>query len=170
MAMPIKSEKASNADICVVMERVAKVAELYESRWTLSALRRTDEELHEQLLEQQSTYHQSLLMGEADDIEEQSEVMCRGWLAATRVMELADAEDDAYLLGYDPKTGVRVAIGDNRHSINRVRHVHGQSVVWLTPDEVASLFAGVESFKSIAAVKNLFPGAEIIRLHQGGST
>lgn len=152
-------------DIAAVMQRVSDAASPFESRWSLRSLRRLDRDLHDRLLEQQSLYHEALITGDAAEVEEQSAAMCRGWAAVTRVMEAAGVEDDAYLLGHDSKTGTTVAIGENRHCIKRVRDVHGERVVWLTPDEIATLFAGIEGFKTIAAVKQHFPGAEIIDLH-----
>ena len=154
-----------SVDVAAVMQRVSEAAAPFESRWTLRSLRRIDPELHDRLLDQQSLYHQALVTGDAAEVEEQSAAMCRGWAAVTRTMEAAGLEDDAYLLGHDPKTGTKVAIGENRHAIERVRALHGQPVVWLTPDEVATLFAGIEGFKTIAAVKQHFPGAEIIDLY-----
>jgi hypothetical protein len=40
--------------------------------------------------------------------------------------------------------------------------VHGERVVWVTPDEVASMLNAIEAFKPIATIKRMFPGAEII--------
>jgi hypothetical protein len=40
--------------------------------------------------------------------------------------------------------------------------LYGQTVVWITPDEVAAIVANLEAFKPIAAIKRLFPGAEIL--------
>jgi hypothetical protein len=48
-----------------------------------------------------------------------------------------------------------------------VRELHGESVSWITPDEVAALLANVEAFKPVAAIKRLFPGAEILDLRPG---
>ena len=42
--------------------------------------------------------------------------------AAARAMEAARAEDDAYLLGCHGGTGTRVAIGEQKHAIARVRN------------------------------------------------
>ena len=70
-------------------------------------------------------------------------------------------------LGQDPRTGFRVAVGQQKAAAERLRELHGESVVWITPDEVAVLLVHVEAFKPIAAVKRLFPGAEIVDLHTG---
>lgn len=47
-----------------------------------------------------------------------------------------------------------------------MRKLHGQDVIWLTPNEVAVLMASVEAFKAIAAVKKRFPGAEMVRRYE----
>ena len=147
-------------DIGAVMRRVSDAAAPFESRWTLTALHRLDPELHDRLLDQQSLYHQALVTGEADDVEEQSAAMCRGWAAVTRVMEAAAVPDDAYLLGFH--AGTRVAIGEQKHAIARVRELHGTPVIWITPDEVAALVAGLEAIKT---AKSLWPDATTIRLY-----
>ncbi len=147
-------------DIVAVMRRVSDAAAPFESRWTLTALHRTDPELHDRLLDQQGLYHQALVTGEADDVEEQSAAMCRGWAAVTRVMEAASVADDAYVLGFH--AGTRVAIGEQKHAIARVRELHGTPVIWITPDEVAALVAGLEAIKT---AKSLWPDAETIRLY-----
>jgi len=149
-------------DIAAVMRRVSEAAVPFESRWTLRALQRLDPELHDRLLDQQSLYHEALVTGEAEDVDEQSAAMCRGWAAVTRVMAAASVPDDAYLLGIHGGTGTRVAIGEQLHAIARVREIHGDQVIWITPDEVAALVAGLEALK---AAKALWPDAEIIRLY-----
>ena len=149
-------------DIVAVMRRVSDAAAPFESRWTFAALHRLDPELHDRLLDQQGLYHQALVTGEADDVEEQSAAMCRGWAAVTRVMEAAAVPDDAYLLGIHGGSGTRVAIGEQKHAIARVRELHGTPVIWITPDEVAALVAGLEALK---AAKALWPDAETIRLY-----
>jgi hypothetical protein len=50
----------------------------------------------------------------------------------------------------------------------RVRELHGDMVVWITPDEVATVLANLEAFKPIAAIKRLFPGAEMVDVHTCG--
>jgi hypothetical protein len=144
------------------MGRVSDAAAPFESRWTLRALQRLDAELHDRLLDQQGLYHHALITGTPDDVEEQSAAMCRGWAAATRAMEAGGVSDDAYLLGLHAATGTRVAIGDQKHAIARVRDLHGDQVVWITPDEVAALIAGLEAIK---VAKSLWPDAEIIQLY-----
>ncbi len=147
-------------DIAAVMRRVSEAAAPFESRWTLTALHRIDPDLHDRLLDQQSLYHQALVTGDAEDVEEQSAAMCRGWVTVTRVMVAAAVPDDAYQLGFH--AGTRVAIGEQKHAVSRVRDLHGNPVIWITPDEVAALVAGVEAIKT---AKSLWPDAETIRLY-----
>jgi hypothetical protein len=145
-----------------VMGQVAKAAEAFESRWTLAALKRVDPDLHRIFNEQQGLYHQALITGSDQEVEEQAAAMCRGWAAVARAMEAASADDDAYLLGFHSGTGTRVAIGEQKHAIARVRELHGDKVIWITPDEVAALVGGMELLK---AAKGVFPDAEIINLY-----
>jgi hypothetical protein len=55
-----------------------------------------------------------------------------------------------------------VAIGDQIAARDRVRELHGERVIWLTPAEVATLLS---STQTIASMKRLFPGAELIDLY-----
>lgn len=144
------------------MRLVSAAARSFESRWTLRSLLSVDPELHGKLLAQQALWHEALVTGASDEVSEQTSAMCRGWRAVTERMEKADAPDDAYLLGVCPKTGLRVAIGDQTAAMDRVREVHGEKVVWMTPGEVATLLAGTQA---IATVKQAFPGAELIDLY-----
>ena len=145
-----------------VMGQVAEAAEAFESRWTLAALKRVDADLHRLFNEQQGLYHQALITGSDHEVEEQAAAMCRGWAAVARAMEAAGTEDDAYLLGFHGATGTKVAIGEQKHAIARVRELHGDKVIWVTPDEVAALVGGMELLK---AAKGVFPDAEVINLY-----
>ncbi|MEI7605883.1 MAG: hypothetical protein WCJ64_00730 [Rhodospirillaceae bacterium] len=147
-------------DLAVVMRRVSEAAAPFESRWTLIALQRIDPDLHDRLVEQQQLYHEALVTGDSSDVEEQAAAMCRGWAAVARAMEAASVPDDAYLLGFHG--GTRIAIGEQKHAMARVRELHGAPVIWITPDEVAALVAGLEAIKG---AKSLWPDAEIIRLY-----
>lgn len=152
--------------ITKTMGQVSDAAKPFESRWTLRALQRVDADLHQLLVEQQGLYHEALVTSDMRNVEEQAAAMCRGWAAATRRMEQSGAEDDAYLMGLHGATGTKVAIGSAKHAIDRVRQIHGEDVIWLTPDEVAAMVGGLESIKGVHAVKNLWPGAEVIRLYR----
>ena len=145
-----------------IMAQVAGAAEAFESRWTLNALKRSDPDLHQIFGEQQELYHEALIRGSDHEVEEQAAAMCRGWAAVARAMDAAEAEDDAYLLGCHGGTGTRVAIGEQKHAIARVRELHGDKIIWITPDEVAALVGGMELLK---AAKGVFPDAEVINLY-----
>lgn len=142
---------------------VSQAALPFESRWTFLALRRIDSGLALRLHEQRGLFDQATFSGSADEIEEQGSAMCRGYAAAVRTLLSADEPDDAYQLGCDPVSGLKIAVGSQKAAVERVRAVHGQDVIWITPDEVAVMVASVEAFKIVGAVKHLFPGAEIIR-------
>lgn len=144
------------------LAEVSRSAMAFEGRWTTLALTRVDPALSKRLREQRGLFDQSLLLGSASEIETQGAAMCRGYAAAVRAMEAAGAPDDAYMLGSDPQTGMRVAIGQQKAAVDRVREIHGEGVVWVTPDEIAKLMGGVEAFKFVGAVKKFFPGAEVL--------
>jgi hypothetical protein len=137
----------------------------FESRWTLAALRRADADLHRRFRDQQALFDSAMLTGSAGDIERHGAAMCRGYAVAIQALERAAEPDDAYMLGQDGHTGFRVAIGQQKAAASRMRELHGDRVVWLTPDEVAAIVANLESFKPIAAIKRLFPGAEMLDLY-----
>ena len=145
--------------------QVATAATAFESRWTMLALRRVDADLAQRLGEQRNLFDHACITGTADEIETQGAAMCRGYAAACRALEAAGAADDAYLLGRCSRTAMVVAIGEQKAAVERVRELHGADVVWITPDEVATLFASAEGLKMVAAVKQMFPGAEIIDRH-----
>lgn len=134
-----------------------------ESRWTMLALRRVDEGLARRLHEQRGLFDQAVFSGSSDEIETHGSAMCRGYAAAVRALSSAEEPDDAYQLGSDPETGCRVAIGSQKAAVARVREIHGEDVIWITPDEVACLLSSVEKFKFVGAVKQMFPGAEVIQ-------
>jgi hypothetical protein len=144
------------------MGRVAEAATAFERRWTGRSLRRVDADLARRLDEQRSLFDKATIIGTEDEVETQGAAMCRGYAAAVRAMEASGAADDAYMLGWDAKTGFRIAIGEQRAAAERVAEVHGQQVVWVTPDELAAILAGLESFKALASIKRMFPGAEIV--------
>lgn len=144
------------------LTEVSAAALPFESRWTMLALKRVDPDLARRLFEQRGLFDQACVTGSVEEVETHGAAMCRGWGAAVRTLSSSQEPDDAYMLGSDPATGLKVAIGHQRAAMDRVREVHGERVVWITPDEVAKLMASVEQFKFVGAVKQLFPGAEII--------
>jgi len=142
--------------------RTTKAAESLERRWTYAALRRASADIATRLHDQRNLFIEACVRGTARQIIEHGEALIRGYEVSVQALEEAGEPDDAYMLGVDLVTGTKVAIGQQRAAVARVREVHGENVVWLTPDEVARIFAGLESFKAIAAVKKVFPSAEII--------
>jgi hypothetical protein len=143
-------------------DQVSQAALIFEARWTQASLRRLDPDLAEALHDQVNLFTKECVMGLANDIRTHGEATVRGYAKAVEAMQNAHIEDDAYMLGTDLITGTKVAIGTQKAAVPRVREIHGNNVIWLTPDEVARMLAGLESFKAIGAVKKLFPGAEVI--------
>lgn len=155
------SLKTNPAWLAGAVAAVADAASAFESRWTMRALKRVDERLHDLFREQEADYTQALVTGDQAAVEEQAGAMVRGYAALAKRMSESGEPDDAYVLGIDPTTGFRVAIGDQRHAAQRARELHGDSVAWLTPDEVASIVAGLEMIKR---AKSIFPDCEVIDL------
>jgi hypothetical protein len=146
---------------------VAEAALPFERRWTLAALKRVDPDIHRRLIAQRSLFDQALVTGAADEIELHGAALCRGYAMAVQTLERAAEPDDAYMLGQDMRSGFRVAIGSQKAVAQRVRDVHGETVVWITPDEVATIVPNLEAFKPVVAIKRLFPGAEMLDVHAG---
>lgn len=143
--------------ISQVYGQVAAAASAFEARWTLRALRRVDAALYGRFIEQQTLWDEALVTGGEADVLEQTEAMCRGWQAVAARMVEAGAADDACMYGQAPN-GLRVAIGDQRAAEARL----DEGMIFLTPDEVATLVAGQ---RDLMSVKAAFPGCEIVDLH-----
>lgn len=154
--------KSTTPLVLNLQKRTSESAALLESRWTYATLRRRDPEIARRLHDQRNLFAEACVTGRAREIVDHGEALCRGYATAVRVLEESGEQDDAYLVGVDLVTGLKVAIGAQRAALARIRQVHGEDVIWLTPDEVARIMAGIESFKTIGAVKKMFPGAEIL--------
>jgi hypothetical protein len=141
---------------------VSNAASIFERRWTRHALKRVDAGLAQRVEEQRSLFDAALVTGTADEIEAHGSAMCRGYAAATKTMEVSGEADDAYLIGFDSKSGMKIAIGHQKSAADRVQELHGCSVIWVSPDEIAAILAGLEGFKQISLVKQFFPGCEVI--------
>lgn len=146
--------------------RVSVAALDFESRWTMLALKRTDPDLAERLHEQRSRFVEACVTGTDREVAREGAALCRGYLIVTATLE-ATVPDDAYQLGQDPKTGLMVAIGEQKAAQKRVRELYGDTVILISPDEIATLFASIEALKTISDVKRRFPGAEITQTMKG---
>lgn len=162
-----RREQSDEAIVRHWIGEVSAAAASFERRWTWLALKRVNPDLAKRFQEQRDLFDAALVIGAASEIELHGAATCRGYAALVSTMEKAVEPDDAYMLGQDPKSGFRIAVGHQKAAADRVAEVHGDAVVWITPDEVAALMAGIEGFKQIASIKKLFPGAEIIDLHPG---
>ena len=149
------------------MKRVAAAAELFETRWTMIGLRRHDRELALLLQEQRGFFNEACITQDIKETAHQGAALIRGYQAAIAAMEKAEIPDDCYVLGVCPTTGFQVAIGTQKAAMARVVELHGEEVVWLTPDEVATLMASSEAFMTVAAIKRKFPGAEVVERYAG---
>jgi len=161
----VRGRRMSGDRIAEIVALVSAAAAPFESRWTLRALRGVDRELHDRLVEQQGLYHEALITAHLRDLEEHAAAMVRGWRVVVARMEQAQVDDDAYLIGRCPRTGTTVAIGSARQASARVREIHGDRVIWMTPDEVAVMMGGLQGIRTVEAVKGFWPTAEIIELY-----
>jgi hypothetical protein len=143
------------------LKAVGEAAAPFEGRWTWASLRRINPDIHRRLFEQRGMFDAATFKGTVADIETQGAALCRGYRAAIQTMEAADEPDDAYLIGQDPKSGLKVAISQMKAAIERARQVHGEKTIWVTPDEVAMIVASGELVK-ISVIKQAWPGAEVI--------
>lgn len=143
-----------------IVDRERAAADAFESRWLMCSLKRVDPGLYDAIVDQRSMFNAAVWSGKKNDIAEHGAAMCRGWAAALARMDKDNIPDDAYLLGEDIATGSKVAIGRRPSPGARVKELLDSNIVWLTPDEVAAMFAGLQG---VAQVKALWPGAEITR-------
>lgn len=147
--------------------QVSEAAAAFERRWTMAALRRVNRDLASRLIEQRNLFDEATVTGSKAEIDLHGAATCRGYTAAISAMEAAAEPDDAYLLGQDIRSGFRVAIGHQTVAADRVSEHLGQSVVFITPDEVAAVMAGLEGFKTLAIIKQRFPGCEVLDIRPG---
>src|SRR5215207_2296156 len=91
---------------------VSNAAALLERRWTRAALKRVDPDITKRLEEQRDLFDRAAVTGTVEDIERHGAALCRGYTVAVRTLEIAQEPDDAYMLGQDPRTGFKVAIGN----------------------------------------------------------
>jgi hypothetical protein len=144
---------------------VSAAAQAFEARWARLSLARVNFELAQRLKEQRDLFDRACVTGTPDEVEEHGAAMCRGYAAAMAAMEEAGAEDDAYMLGSDPVSGLKVAIGQQRAAAARVVEIHGNKTIWVTPDEVASMMASAP-FNRMAEAKRIFPGIEVVEFRR----
>jgi hypothetical protein len=74
---------------------------------------------------------------------------------------MQDEPDDGYMLG-QASNGLKVAVSNQRASMARVRELYGEAIIFVTPDEVATMLAAQQE---LAKIKGAFPGAEVIELY-----
>src|SRR6476620_8462527 len=117
--------KAEDAAMRQWAAAVAEAALPFESRWTLAALKRVNADILRRLLEQRGLFDHAMGTGTADEIEQHGAALCRGYRKATQTLEQAAEPDDAYMLGQDPRSGFRVAIGEQKAAAERVRELNG---------------------------------------------
>lgn len=140
-----------------LLGRLSVAQASFETRWSMHALRRVDAELHDRLVEQCQLWHEAQIVGDEVEMERQGEALCRGWVWAIERMEREGEPDDAYMLGQHGS--FLVAIGERKAAHGVVRD--GRQAVWLTPDAVAKMAAGLQT---LATLREFWPDAELIRV------
>ena len=141
---------------------VAEAALPFESRWTLAALKRVDAGIHRRLFDQRGLFDQMLITGTPEEIELHGAALCRGYAIAIQMLERAAEPDDAYMLGQDMSHRPSCRHWPAKGRGERVCELYGNTVIFMTPDEVVTTIANIDAFKAIATIKRLFPGAEVI--------
>jgi hypothetical protein len=149
-------------------KEVSDAAQAFEARWMMLSLQRVDPELAMALQEERDAFDQATIVGSSNEVENLGASVCRGLAAATKAMESAGAAETAYMLGADPATGFKLAIGMNKGSAGRVRQMHGEDYTFHTPDELAAILGtriadGDRQVDFMVSVKTLFPGAELVQ-------
>ena len=138
-------------------------------RWMMLSLQRVDPGLALALQQERDAFDQATIVGRCNGVENLvGASVCRGFAAATKAMETAGTPDTAYLLGSDPVTGFKLAIGMSKGSARRVRQIHGPDHTFYTPDELAAIVGariadGDRQADFVTSVKNLCPGAELVQ-------
>lgn len=175
MSREIVNIKKMDRVVTAMWQRVNEAKAKFEGRWMYSSLMRVDGMLYRDLMEQTAIFDEMSIMGTAEEIAEHGEATIRGYVAATKVMEKKNREDDAYLLGCCPTTGLKIAIGAAKGSVKRIQEIYGQDVVFFSPDELATIiaFRGDVERKGIVfieAVKKNWPGSEMVKRYEEEGT
>jgi hypothetical protein len=144
--------------------RVTEAALAFEARWTRNTLRRVDPDLADRFDRQTRLYLEAVEDGTAEQIETHGAGLCRAYAVCAAALQAAKTDDDAYLIGQ--ADGVTLAIGEARAAVDRVREKFGPGVVFFTPDELAIIIADRLEAEAVAAVKEKFPGAQIVEIRK----
>lgn len=144
---------------------VETVRSAFDARWTMSALERVDRELAERLRSQVSKFHKSLLMSELDEVQKHGAATVRGYRRAIETMDTARAEPDAYLVGQDSQSGLRVVVSRTNATLTNPPADLGENVFIVQVDELARLFASTPNLAFIAAVAKAVPGCGVYVHH-----
>jgi len=175
MSRDLMNIRKTDRAVQKMWQKVLEVRAKFEGRWMMLSLHRVDEELYKNLMEQNDIFDDVSITGSVEDVEEHGEATIRGYEIAIKRMEKSEIEDDSYMMGRCPMTGLKIAIGSKKGSTKRVREVYGQDVVFMSPDELATIvaFRGDVERKGIIfieAVKKQWPGAELIKRYEEEST
>ncbi|MGY3278155.1 hypothetical protein [Bradyrhizobium sp. S3.7.6] len=143
--------------------RVSEAALAFEARWTRLAVRNLDAKIAEAFEGALTAYATAMELGTASEVNETGARLCRAYGVISAKLAAAGVPDDAYMVGADPKTGKRIIIASSKAAGERARAQAGKRfAAWFSPDEIATMIAHDEAKQKIAAVKDAFPGAEIL--------
>ena len=144
---------------------VETVRAAFDARWTTSALRRVDIDLADKLAAQVSKFHKALLVSDVDDVEKHGNATVRGYRRAIEVMDAADVEHDAYLVGQDTQSGLRVVVSRSNATATNPPDTIGDNVFIVQVDELARLLASVPNLAFLVAFAKQFPKS-VVRMHE----
>lgn len=147
---------------------IAQAALGFEARWTRRALRNHNPEWAARFEQYLRLYDAALNAGTGSDIDKAAKNLFVAYNTIAAELARADVPDDAYQIGRDPDTGLKIAIGPPA-IVTRVQEVHGAGVVCFSPDEIATIIALDARAKKIAAIKAAFPGAEMVDVRGKGA-
>ena len=150
------------------LEETGRAAAAFEARWSYRTLQRVDPDIAQRLREQRGLFDTAAVTGTAAKLEEQGAALVRGYVVAAGVVEQAGASEDACLVGYDPRSGLRVAIAEQQAALARARELHGDEAITMTPDEVAAILGHLEALKPVLELKRVYPGAEVMDVRSRG--
>jgi hypothetical protein len=165
------SGRAMTRTIDLVMRKwaplVSEAALVFERRWTRRALRQYNRELADQFEAQLARFEAAMTTGTSTEVETEGARLCRAYGVIATRMQAAEVPDDAYMVGrHVVATGktdfLTIAISATPAAGERARELHGEGVLWFSPDELATIVALDLRAKKVAAVKAMFPGAEIV--------
>lgn len=147
--------------------KVNAAATGFEARWTRLAVRRLNPKWADALDGVLDDYARAMTIGTASEIAETGARLCRAYGAMAAELQAARAPDDAYMIGRDPASRLEIIIAATPAAAEYARKTASRFGKAFSPDEIATIIALDARAQKIAAVKAVFPGAEIVGMKGG---